>query len=96
MSTTNGDGNQGTIGDRVAAQLFELVVELSESRRLQMVQETRITGLARVIKSGKVPFGPEQAHEVANVIQEAGDIDGLRMAKNHAKADKIRAVAGKR
>ena len=96
MSSTNGDANKGTLGDKVAAQLFELVAELSESRRLQTVQETRRTGLARVIKKGTVPFGPEQAHEVSDVITEAGNIDIARGQKHHAKAEKIRAAAGKR
>jgi hypothetical protein len=87
---TNGSGphGPGDIGDKVAAALLELVVELGENRRLQMAQETRMIGLARVIGRG-VPFGPETAEQVAGVIREAGDLAHERGSILYLKADRI-------
>lgn len=93
---SNGSGAHGPssiIGETVAAQLFELVSELGENRRAQMVQETRIIGLAGVIQRG-VPFGPEQAEQVADVIKEAGDLTHARGSLLYDKSKAIRA-AGK-
>jgi len=93
---TNGSGGHrpsSTVANRVATELFELVAELADNRRRQISVETRITGLAHVIGRG-VPFGEEQAEQVAAVIQENGDLEHERGSKMYMHADRMRA-AGK-
>lgn len=91
-SKANGSGPADTsIGAQVARQLFGLVAELAENRRAHAAQEIRITGLAQVIGRG-IPFGSEQAEEVAAVIQEAGDIDHARGSLMYDRATAVRRV----
>lgn len=97
-STSNGSGAHsggppGPMGDKVARELFELVAELGENRRQQVSTETRILGLARVLMRG-IPFGPEQADDVADVITSQGDLEHARGSKLYAHAARIRG-AGK-
>ncbi len=104
--SSNGSGaNPTPVGEKVAAQLFELVGELAKNRQAQMVQETQLTGLARVIQFGAlggdgqrttVPFGPEQGEQVANVIEEAGNLTHARGSLLYEKADGIRAAGKER
>ena len=103
-NASNGSGAHPTpIGEKVAGHLFELVAQLAENRQAQLVQETQLTGLARVIQFGAlgvdgqratIPFGEEQAEQVANVIKEAGDLTHVRGSLLYDKAEAIRA-AGK-
>lgn len=102
---SNGSGAHPTpIGEKVASQLFELVGELAKNRQAQLVQETQLTGLARVIQFGTlgpdgqratIPFGPEQAEQVANVIEEAGSLTHSRGSLLYEKAERIRSAGGR-
>lgn len=91
----NGSGGHkpsSPLADKVSGELFELVAELGDNRRRQTSVETRITGLARVIARG-VPFGPEQADQVAAVLTENGDLEHERGSKMYDHAARIRRAA---
>lgn len=90
----NGSGPHKTLGEKVAAGLFELVGELAANRRAQEVQEVRITGLARVLARG-VPFAPEHAEQVAEVITQQGDLEHERGSKMYASAAEFRDLGRK-
>jgi hypothetical protein len=91
----NGSGGHkpsNAMAAKVSKELFELVAELGDNRRRQISVETRITGLAHVIGRG-VPFGPEQAEQVAAAIVENGDIDHERGSSMYTHAERIRRAA---
>lgn len=91
---TNGAGGGSEYAKSIATILFALCEELADNARESIAHELRISGLARVIQRAATPFGPEQAEQVADVIQEAGDIAHARGSIYYERAGRIRKVSG--
>ena len=87
--TTNG---KGSIAHQVAAHLKDLVDRSGKTRRRLASNEVRLDGLSRSILRPNVMFGEETAAQVADVIQEQGDILHEAGSDSYEVAELVRAA----